>query len=129
MTKVYPIVLTPSTVGYVVHVPDLDIDTQGKDLAEAIYMARDAIGLWGICVQDSGQTIPEPSTGEPPHEPGDVVTLVDIDFDRYRKMHDMSSVRINVTVPAYLKAKAEEAGINFSRELQERLQERLAANQ
>ena len=45
MTKVYPVILTPTASGYVVTVPDLDINTQGKDLAEAIYMARDAIGL------------------------------------------------------------------------------------
>ena len=49
MIKVYPIVLIPTDVGYVVAAPDLDINTQGKDLAEAIYMSRDTIGLWNIC--------------------------------------------------------------------------------
>ena len=62
MTKAYPVILTPAKIGdgkgYVVHVPDLEIDTQGCDLAEAINMARDAIGLWGICEQDDGREIP-----------------------------------------------------------------------
>jgi len=84
MIKVYPIVLTPDTGGYVVFVPDLDINTQGNSLAEALFMARDAIGAWGVCQQDSGRAIPEPSTAEPPHEPEEMISWIDIDFVKYR---------------------------------------------
>ena len=129
MTKVYPVILTPSQLGYVVTVPDLDINTQGKDISEAIYMARDAIGLWGICEQDDGREIPEASTVPPPHEEGELVSWVDIDFAKYRKLNDMTTMRINVSVPKYLKALGEEAGINFSQELQERLKEKLLVQQ
>jgi len=125
MISVYPIILTPTDAGYVVTVPDLDINTQGKDLAEAIYMARDAIGLWGICEQDDGRIIPEPSIIEPEHEPNELVSWVDIDFVKYRRANDMTTMRINVSVPKYLKVLGDEAGINFSQELQERLKERL----
>jgi len=126
MRKVFPVVLTPDPIGYIVHVPDLEIDTQGSDLAEAIDMARDAIGLWGICEEDDGRFIPEPSMIEPEHEPSELVSWVDIDFQKYRRAHDMSTIHINVTIPRYLKALADDAGINFSRELQERIKERLA---
>jgi len=126
MVQVYPVILTPDPVGFVVHVPDLDIDTQGKDIAQAVQMARDAIGLWGICEQDAGRTIPEPSCTEPPHESNELITWIDIDFTRYRVAHDMSAARINVTIPRYLKMLGEDAGINFSHELQERLKERFA---
>lgn len=125
MIKAYPIILTPTQQGYVVTVPDLDINTQGSDIAEAIYMARDAIGLWGITEQDDGREIPEPSTSEPDHESNEMVTWVDIDFDKYRKANDMTTMRINVSVPKYLKVLGDEAGINFSQELQERLKEKL----
>lgn len=125
MTKVYPIILTPAKAGYVVTVPDLDINTQGKDLAEAIYMARDVIGLWGISEQDDGRAIPEPSIVEPTHEPNELVSWVDIDFAKYRKANDMTTMRINVSVPKYLKVLGDEAGVNFSQELQERLKEKL----
>ena len=54
MKAVYPIILTPAERGYVVFVPDLDINTEGEDLADAIEMARDAIGLWGITEEDQG---------------------------------------------------------------------------
>jgi len=125
MIKVYPIILTPTESGYVVSVPDLDINTQGKDIAEAIYMARDAIGLWGIAEQDDGRKIPEPSKAEPPHEAYELVSWVDIDFAKYRKATDMTTMRINVSVPKYLKVLGDEAGINFSQELQEALKKRL----
>ena len=55
MKAVYPIILTPAERGYVVFVPDLDINTEGDDLADAIEMARDAIGIWGITEEDAGR--------------------------------------------------------------------------
>ena len=123
MIKVYPIILTPDTDGYVVFVPDLDINTQGNDLTEALFMARDAIGAWGICQQDAGRDIPEPSRIEPMHECGEMVSWIDIDFDRYRKASDMTSERTNITLPRYLKTLAHDAGLNLSQELQARLKE------
>jgi predicted RNase H-like HicB family nuclease len=123
MMKAYPVILTPDTGGYVVTVPGLDINTQGNDLAEALYMARDAIGAWGVCQQNAGREIPEPLTAEPLREPGDLVSWVDIDFDRYRKAIDMTSERTNVTLPRYLKNLANAADLNLSQELQTRLKE------
>ena len=125
MLKVYPVILTPSDLGYVVSVPDLDINTQGKDLAEAIFMARDVIGIWGISEQDDGRIIPEPSTSEPPHEANELVSWVDIDFEKYRKANDLSTMRINVSLPKYLKVLSDEAGINFSQTLQKALKQQL----
>ena len=125
MLKVYPVILTPTESGYVATVPDLDINTQGKDLAEAIYMTRDAIGIWGICEQDDGRVIPEPSTTEPSHEANELISWVDIDFEKYRKAHDLSTMRINVSVPKYLKTLGDEAGINFSQTLQRAIKQQL----
>ena len=125
MFKVYPVILTPTNSGYVVTVPDLDINTQGKDLAEAVYMARDAIGIWGISEQDDVRLIPEPSTTEPSHEANELISWVDIDFEKYRKAHDLTTMRINVSVPKYLKTLGDETGINFSQTLQKALKQQL----
>ncbi|MDL2214339.1 type II toxin-antitoxin system HicB family antitoxin [Clostridia bacterium OttesenSCG-928-O13] len=125
MAKAYPVILTPDTGGYVVTVPDLDIGTQGDSVADAIYMARDVIGLWGISQQDAGRAIPEPSDHEPPHGEDEMVTWVDIDFDKYRRANDQRTVRVNVTVPQYLKVLGEDANINFSQTLQKALKEEL----
>ena len=123
---IYPVIISPDDDWYVVYVPDFDRGTQGEDMAEAIFMARDLIGLMGITYENDGMPIPEPSTTEPAHEPGDMIAWVDVDFKKYRLMQDQRSVRVNVTIPQYLKTLGEEAGINFSRELQERLAEKLA---
>ena len=55
MKAVYPVVFTKLDNGYTAYVPDFDINTQGDDLAEAIEMARDAIGLMGIDMEDDGK--------------------------------------------------------------------------
>ncbi len=123
MVKVYPVILTPARVGYVVDVPDIEIGTQGHDLAEALYMARDAIGAWGICQQDAGRPIPEPSQVEPTHEANELVSWIDIDFEKYRRASDMTYERTNITLPRYLKTLANDAGLNLSQELQTRLKE------
>ena len=123
---VYPVIISPSGDGYVVYVPDFDRGTQGRTMAEAVMMAKDLIGLMGIAHEDDGEPIPKPSVTEPAHEPGEMVAWVDVDFKRYRLMHDQKPTRVNISIPRYLKALGEEAGINFSRELQERLIEKLA---
>ena len=82
MKEAYPIVITPAEEGgYVVFVPDLDINTQGESIAECIEMARDAIGIWGICQQDMGNAIPAPNSKPIKTVENDIVTLVDINFD------------------------------------------------
>ena len=123
MKKAYPVILIPDTGGYVVYVPDLEINTQGDDLADALYMAREAIGLWGITEQDAGRSIPEPSIVQPRHKKNELVSWVDVDFDQYRRNSDMTSERASITLPRYLKNLAGEAGLNLSHELQVRLKE------
>lgn len=126
MKKVYPVVLTPAELGFVVYVPDLRISTEGNDVADAISMARDAIGLWGITEQDFGRTIPEPSElSKVSHEANEIVTLVDIDFEAYRRANDMRTIRKNVTIPSWLNELAENSGVNFSQVLQDGLKQKL----
>jgi predicted RNase H-like HicB family nuclease len=109
----------------VVYVPDLEINTQGADIVDAIEMARDAIGMWGISEVDAGRTIPAPSIKIPDHADDEIVALVDIDFDAYRRAHDNRTVRKNLTIPSWLNDRAEKAGINFSQVLQKSLKHEL----
>ena len=125
MKAVFPVILTPSEPGYLVTVPDLELNTQGEDIANAIEMARDAIGLWGICQEDEGKEIPTPSTQLPPHQENEIVTFVDIDFSAYRRANDLRAVRKNVTIPSWLNELAEKANLNFSQILQDGLKSKL----
>lgn len=124
MRKVYPIVLTKDSFGYLVTIPDFNMNTQGRDLAEAIFMARDAIGLMGIDMEEEGKELPEATEAKKINE-NDIITLVDIDFTEYRKKADNRAVKKNCTIPYWLSVEAEKAGINFSRVLQEALMKKL----
>lgn len=126
MKAVYPVVFTNLGDGFMAYVPDLEINTQGDTLAEAIDMARDAIGITGIDMQDDGKAFPAPSPlSAISCAETEFVSMVDIDFDAYRRAHDMRTIRKNVTIPSYLNDLAEQAGVNFSQVLQEGLKQRL----
>lgn len=132
--KVYPTILTQTDDGTVlIEVPDMEILTQGKDYADAIMMARDAIGLKGISMEDAGEKLPEasdlssvhPDKGTFADEGKGIVTLVDVDFLIYRRKNDNRMVRRNVTLPNWLNQEAEEAKLNVSKVLQEALMAKL----
>lgn len=126
MKKVYPVILTPDNEMFLVNVPDFDILTQGTDLANALEMARDAICITAVDMQDENKTLPMPSAISSINAEGDsIVTLVDVDLDAYRRMLDNRTVKKNCTIPSWLNVKAEEAGINFSAVLREALENRL----
>ena len=84
-------------------------------------MARDAIGLMGIDMEDEGKTLPEPNSKDQDVEAGDTVTFVDVDFVDYRKKVDNKAVKKNCTIPYWLNVEAEKAGINYSKVLQDAL--------
>ncbi len=128
MRKVYPVILKKGEQFVVVDVPDFQVGTQGIDYADAMFMARDVIGLCGIDLEDDGKPLPEASdisTIKALSKPGDVVTLVDVDFDEYRRQNDLRMVKKNCTVPAWLSNEAEKQGINFSALLQSALKKEL----
>ncbi|MDR0913660.1 MAG: type II toxin-antitoxin system HicB family antitoxin [Oscillospiraceae bacterium] len=127
MKNAYPIVMSKGKKYIVVYVPDFDCNTQGKNYAEAIEMARDCIGLMGIDYQDKKKALPQPSAIENVEKeaPDDVVTLVDVDFSEYRRKNDARTVRRNVTLPSWLDYKAEQSGINVSALLQRALKQEL----
>lgn len=130
MKMVYPVIFTQTADGYVANVPDMNIGTQGKDLAEAIEMARDAIGLMGIDLEDDHLEIPTASRIEDiPHDANDIVSMVDIDFAAYRKANDRRTVRRNVSLPSWLNDAADKAGINVSAILQAAIKRELSLSE
>ena len=133
MKKVYPVIFTQTQDNVLVEVPDLEILTEGKNIADAIEMARDAMGVTGISMEDHGEAIPEPTDitdidldrGTFVKEGKNILSLVDIDFLEYRKRADNKMVRRNVTLPNWLNLEAEKARINVSKVLQEALMQKL----
>lgn len=136
MKAVYPVIFTQTKTNVLVEVPDLEILTEGRDVAEAVEMARDAIGITGISMQDHKEEIPhatnieeiDVNAGAFSSEGKSFVSLVDIDFDVYRRKVDMKTVRRNVTLPNWLNVAAEAAHINVSKLLQDALMEKLGVS-
>lgn len=116
MKKAYPVILSKGEKFIVAYVPDFEINTQGVDIADAIEMARDAIGVVGIDMEDDHEVLPEPSAVSEvkTDSAADIVTLVDVDFGEYRRKNDMRAVKKNCTIPSWLNFEAEKAGVNFS---------------
>ena len=136
MKQVYPTFIVntndDSEHPFLVCVPDMEIFTEGDTFADAIEMARDAIGLAGISMEDHKEQLPVPSDqntaiGKVKHDTEDIdfskgiLTYVDVDFSEYRKKIDTKTVRRNVALPSWLNYEAEHAGTNVSRVLQEAL--------
>lgn len=134
MKQVYPTFIVNTNDNsehpFLVCVPDLEIFTEGNSLADAIEMARDAIGLTGISMEDHGEELPIPSKQEVALEKvkqdTDIVDfskgiLTYVDFSEYRRKVDTKTVRRNVALPSWLNYEADQAGVNVSRILQEAL--------
>lgn len=126
MKQAYPIFIQKDKEFYVVDIPDFEIGTQGETISDAMGMARDAIGMCGCYLQDEGKAIPRPTSPESVSPRGEaILTLVDVDFDEYRRKHEIRTVRKNVTLPSWLNEEAERANINFSAALQKALKKEL----
>lgn len=134
----YPTFIKQEGEDYLVYIPDMSIYTEGSSLTDAIEMARDAIGLKGITIEDMGDEIPLPSDTETAIEKAKedaddefdystgIMTLVDVNFAEYRMKNDNKMVRRNVTLPCWLNYAADKAQLNVSKVLQEALKEKLA---
>lgn len=129
MKEVYPVFFTQTKDVVLVEVPDFDIVTQGKNMKDAIDMARDAMELYCISLEDAKEEIPLPSeikslsisNGTFAKDGDTIISLVDIDSEEYRRKIDTRTVRRNVALPSWLNYEAEKAQINVSRLLQEAL--------
>ena len=117
--RAYPIFLFPDSEGYLVKIPDFDIMTQGDSIPEAMEMARDAIGIMGIDLEDEGKEIPEPYSIKIKPKNNVIMTLVDVDFVTYRKKMDNRAIKKNCTIPYWLSVEGDKAGVNYSRLLQD----------
>jgi len=126
MKYVYPAIFTPLPVGeYDVRIPDLPGGiTCGKDLADAIEMAEDAISMWLCDAEDNQESIPAPSEKLTVSHP-QFINLVVADTDKYRRENDNRAVKKTLSIPSWLNAQSEKAGVNFSQILQDALKIRL----
>lgn len=126
MKYVYPAVFTPvENEGFDVKVPDLPgCRTCGNDLADAIFMAEDAVAMWLWDAESKKEIIPKPSAVPIVSAP-QFTNYIVADTDEYRRKYDNRSVKKTLSIPSWLNVQAEQAGVNFSQLLQDALKEKL----
>ncbi|MDR3279294.1 MAG: type II toxin-antitoxin system HicB family antitoxin [Synergistaceae bacterium] len=113
---------------YSVTIPDFDIATFGDNIAEAMYMASDAIaGRVHLAIKE-GERIPSPrdiKDVEPDDDSG-FVSMVYVDLDYSAPSRDERPIKKTLTIPSWLNQAAERQRINFSATLKEALMEKLS---
>lgn len=126
-TYLFPAVLTFEE-GYEIAVtfPDLPgCATSGKDEADALRMAKEALGGHLFCMEENGDAIPSATPLQAVEmEDNERAILVEVYMPAVRLAEVNKSVNRTVTLPAWLNAAALEKGVNFSQVLQEALKEK-----
>ena len=128
MRYVFPAVFEPAEEGgFIVSVPDVEgCFTEGETLADAMFMAQDALAMMLVYCEDHDRPIPVATPIEKVKAPkNSFVSLVLADTDQWRRTFDNKAVKKTLSIPSWLNAKATKAGVNFSQVLQEALISRL----
>ena len=120
----YPAIFTPEEDGgFSVVFPDLEgCFTCGDDMADALFMAEDALALVLYGYESDGREIPAPSKMEDLKlNDGEFVNSVACDAMEYRKRFNNKAVKKTLTIPEWLNETAMAMNINFSQVLQDAL--------
>jgi predicted RNase H-like HicB family nuclease len=129
MVYTYPVCFYPDDDGITVDVPDLlGCVTEGQDIAEALYMAEDAMCGWLYTSLRDGEELPKPTPifeVKADEYPNGFVSLIRADIDAFAKKHNKKAIKKKCTVPIWLNDLAERKGIDFSFALQEGLKMQL----
>jgi predicted RNase H-like HicB family nuclease len=129
MKYVYPAIFYPDDEKIGVTVPDLPgCHTFGDDMADALFMARDAVEMWLWNAENENIPIPEASITLPVEE-NETLNLIAADTDEYRKANDTRSIKKTLSIPSWLNQRAEKANAPFSQILQQGLKEYLQMTQ
>jgi predicted RNase H-like HicB family nuclease len=121
----YPAIFSYDTDGVSVSFPDLPgCLTCGDNQDEAIDRSKDALAGFLSCLEDDGDSIPEPSDLRTIHtKTNETVVIVEAWMFPLRE----KTVHKNLTIPARLAYQAEREGINFSQVLSKALEKELLA--
>lgn len=124
----YPAVFTPERGGgYSVYFPDIEgCYTQGDDMADAIFMAEDALELMLYEYEEGNKEMPKASDLQKiKSNEGEIVSYVSADTLKYRKMFNNKAVKKTLSIPEWMNEAAMRENINFSQVLQDALVQRL----
>ena len=126
-TYIYPAILTYKDSGISIEFPDLPGCLPCASTSEeAAKNAKEAMGLhlWGM--EKDNDLIPEPTDiVNLKYAEGEIPLLVEVFMPPVRERLNNKFVKKTLSIPQWLNAEAEHAGVNFSQILQKGLKEYL----
>ena len=124
----YPAIFTPEkNGGYSVLFPDLEgCFTCGDNLADALFMAADALALVLYGYEHDSRSIPAPTrVSDISLSDGEFVNFVSCDTTEYNRRFNNRAVKKTLSIPEWLNEAAIAMNINFSQVLQDALMQKL----
>ena len=121
----YPAIMERRKGRYFVSVAPIGVEADGKTAKDAIDKAQNRLHQKIAEYEDTKVIIPLPSDIPEELEPGQVVVLINVNMEQYRKRHGNRRIRKNVSIPQWLEAAARRQNLSFSQVLEEGLKQRL----
>ncbi len=124
---IYPAIFDYETDGISISFPDLPGCFSCADTdEEALYMAKEALGLHLYSMEEDNDIIPEPTpVNQLPLDKNQAVVLVEVIMPIMREAIENYSVKKTLSIPQWLNKLAIDNNINFSQVLQKALKEQL----
>lgn len=126
----YPAIFAYDNDGISISFPDLSgcISCASND-EEALYMAKDALGLYLVCAEEDNEILPIPTKLNAIHlKTNERAVLVEVNMPLFRLSVENTAVKKTLTIPKWLNDLAEKNRVNFSQVLQNALKEFLRLN-
>ena len=127
---IYPAIFEYEKKSISISFPDLPgCISCAKDDEEALYMAKDALGLYIVCAEEDGEELPIPTKLNKINlTQNQKVSLIEVNMPLFREAVQNSAVKKTLTIPKWLNELAEKNHINFSQVLQTSLKNILNLN-
>ena len=131
MKYVYVALFEPAEEGgFNVSVPDIPgCFTCGDTMAESISMVEDALSMMLVRYEDDGDVIPPARAIKDLDGKSGILSYVLADTVEWRRKFNNRAVKKTLSIPSWLNAKAEKAGVNFSQVLKDALQTMLCISE
>ena len=127
-TYIFPAIFEPCEEGgYFINFPDLPgCMTQGENLKDAMYMAKDVLELYMYNLEEDNEDIPTPSNPtDIKFTKGSFIVPIEAYMPLIRSQIANKAIKKTLTIPYWLNIIAEDKKVNFSQLLQAALKEHL----
>ena len=128
---IYPAIFEYAKDGISISFPDLPgCISCAKTDEEALYMAKDALGLYIACSEEDNEEVKKQSKlNEIKLKENQRAVLIEVNMPLFREAVQNTSVKKTLTIPKWINDLAERNNINFSQLLQMAIKDNLGISE